>query len=106
MIKTTGFDELEKKLQDITKKAEELNEVKRIPLSELFPEDFVMKHTRFSSISELFQKSGFIVKSDEDLAAIPEDKFDHFLRSNSEFDSWQTFLAAANEEWTVKRLGL
>ena len=106
MIKTTGFDEFEKKLQDITKNAEELKEVKRVTFSELFPDEFVTRNTQCSSLSDLLNNSGFSIKTDEDVAAVPDDKWDDYIRSISEFDCWEKFLAAATEEWTVKRLGL
>ena len=105
MIKITGLDEVQKKLTDIQKNMQELNEVQRIPLSELFTDNFVIKHTQFSSLFDLFENSGFSVKSDEDLAAIPDDKWDEYIRSISVFDCWESMLSVAAKEWTARRLG-
>ena len=83
MLKITGIDELRKKLDDLAKKADSLDG-QHIPVSELLSPSFVSKHTSFSSADELFEASGFKVETQEDFAAIPDNKWVTFKRWGKE----------------------
>lgn len=106
MIKITGLDELQNKLNDLTTKVHELDGKHSVPVSELLTADFLSRHSRFHSADELFEGGGFKVESTDDLEALPEDKLDEYIRSISNFDSWQGMLVKAGEEWAAKQLGL
>lgn len=67
---------------------------------------FLSKHTSFLALDDLLAASGFKVESTEDFNAIPDDVWDNFIRSISNFQSWEAMLGAAGEEWLVKQLGL
>jgi hypothetical protein len=105
-LKITGLDNLTKNLQDLDKKAKALQGTHPIPLDELLTPAFVSKHTRFASAEDLFEASGFRIESQEDFAAIPDDKWDEFIRSVSPFSDWHAMLEAAVGPWTAKKLGL
>lgn len=104
MLKITGIDVLRKKLDDFAKKAESIDG-QHIPVSELLSPSFVSKHTRFSSADELLEASGFKVETQEDFASIPDDKWDEYIRSVSNFENWQALLDEAGKEWAAKKLG-
>jgi hypothetical protein len=104
-IETTGLDELQKKLSDLADKAQMLDGQHHVPVSELLTVSFLSKHTRFSSANDLFAASGYKVETKEDFAAIPDDKWDDFIRSISSFVSWEAMLGAAGKEWATKQLG-
>ena len=105
MIKIRGLDEVSKKLDDLAKKAKTLDGKHNVPMNELLNPTFVSKHTRFGTVEEMFDSSGFKVESQEDLAAIPNDKWDDFIRSVSSFENWQAMLDQAVKNWTAKKLG-
>jgi hypothetical protein len=104
-IKMTGLDQLNRRLQDLSKKAAALDGKHTVPLKELLTPAFISKHTRFSSMEEMFEASGFKIETQEDFAAIPDDQWDEFIRSVSSFSDWQAMLQEATKAWTVKQLG-
>jgi hypothetical protein len=106
MFKIEGLDELQKKLDDLARKAEELDGEHNIPISELLTDSFVSRHTSFSSAEEMFKASGFKVETQEGFAAIPDAEWDNYIRSISSFDGWQSMLGAAGQEWAKRQLGL
>jgi len=105
MFKIEGFDELQNDLKALADKAQNLDGQHNVPISELLTSSFLSMHTRFSSLNDLFEASGFKVESSEDFAAIPDDKWDDFIRSISSFENWQAMLGAAAKVWTAKQLG-
>lgn len=106
MYKIEGLDELQSKLDDLSKKAEKLDGQHNVPVSELLTDSFVAQHTSFSSVDEMFKASGFKVETQEDFAAIPDIEWDNYIRSVSNFDGWQSMLDAGVQEWAKRKLGL
>ncbi|MBX3628113.1 MAG: hypothetical protein KF892_24095 [Rhizobacter sp.] len=98
-------NDLGKKLNEIEKKAKGINN-QSVSMTDLLTPDFVAKHTRFANADEMFGASGFKIESQEDFAAIPDEKWDEFIRSASSFSSWQEMLGKAGELWAIKQLGL
>lgn len=105
MSKIGGLEKLQKKLENLSKKAEEFDGKQSIPITELLTNSFIVKHTKFSSVEEMFNASGFKVETPEDFAAIPDVEWDKFINSVSSFENWQNMLGAAGKEWVVKKLG-
>ena len=63
-------NDLKKTLDKLVKNAEAIDGVNKITFDELFNTGFMKKHTRFSSIDELFRVGGISVNSADDLNAI------------------------------------
>jgi hypothetical protein len=105
MLKIEGLDELQNKLKNLADKAQKLDGQHSVAISELLTASFLSKHTRFLSADDLFEASGYKVESQEDFSAIPDGKWDGFIRSISSFVSWEAMLSAAGEEWAAKQLG-
>lgn len=82
-IELRGFEEFERKLDDISKKAEALHGQHQVQISD----KFVQQHSNFSSISELLKVGGFSSIEEAD-----DEKFDQFISDNTDFDSWNDFL--------------
>lgn len=106
MIKIQGLDELQNKLSELTRKIEELDGQHNVPASELLTDSFIFRHTSFVSANEMFKASGFKIDTQEDFSKIPENDWDNFIRSVSDFGSWESMLGAAGEEWGQRQLGL
>jgi hypothetical protein len=105
MIKITGLEELEKNLKDLADKAAALDGEHNVKASELLHDDFIARHTNFSSLEDMFKAGGFEVKTQEEFDALPQEELDTFIRSISTFESWDEMIHAAGAEWAGKQLG-
>jgi hypothetical protein len=105
-IEIKGLKELERKFDDLSRRAGNLDGEHNVPVAEVLTPAFLSKCSRFQSVGELFEASGFNVKSQEDFAAIPDDKWDDFIKKNTTYSSWQEMLNAAGAEWVKNQLGL
>lgn len=104
-FKITGLKELQKKLEDLGRKAEELHGQHNVPLNELFNADFMRRHTNFESFDALIEAGGFKVETAEDFSAIPDREWDEHIAKVTKFPNWQEMLNEAGTEWAQKQLG-
>ena len=95
-----------RKLRDLQRKAELLDGEHSVPMTELFPDEFILRNSEFTSIDELFEASGFNVETEEDFASIPDDEWDMFISERTRFSSWDEMKNAAAVEWAKRRLEL
>ncbi|MEK3701949.1 hypothetical protein NYE33_33630 [Paenibacillus sp. FSL R10-2199] len=104
MVKVTGFKELNNRLNQISKGAQELGAQKQMSFDELFPDSFIQKHTPSENISAFLEGVG--VKSKEDFAALPQEDLESYVRSTTKFSTFHEMSQAALAEVVYKRLGL
>src|SRR4051812_48234134 len=102
----TGLEQLQKTLNDLKNKIESISGEQSVPISELLTPNFLATCSTFASVDEMFERSGFKVESQEDFAAIPDDPWDEFIRSNTSFLSWREMLQAAGAAWAKNKLNL
>ncbi len=100
-----GFDEMQRKLEGLQKRVASLEGTNRVSFSELFDHGFLAQHSRFASFSELLDAGGFVVNSQEDFKAIPDDDFDKHIAANTDFNSWKETKQAAATAYFKKQLG-
>ena len=105
-MKITGLEQLERKLRDLSDRAQSVSGTNSVPVSELLSPSFLAGCTLFNSADELFEKSGFKVESQADFEAIPDDQWDDFIRDNTSFASWKEMLQAAGVAWMKGKLQL
>lgn len=67
-----GFDDLQRKLEDLKNQAEEAEGTHSVSISELLTPEFLASCSAFSSIEELFEASGFKIESTNDFEAVPD----------------------------------
>lgn len=101
-----GLNELQNKLDNLSKRAKAIDGNHNVPLSELLPPRFLKTHTRFDSVEDMMSKSGFKIESSEDFKAVPDDQWDAFIRDHTKFGTWKEMLQLAATEWTKNQLGL
>lgn len=102
MLKVTGLDELQRKLNAIGRRAEKLSKTQGVPLPELLTPDFLRRYSRFQSAIEKFEASGYKAETAEDFAAVPDDEWDQFVRTNTSFVSWHAMLGKAGRAWAAR----
>ena len=96
-VNLKGLKDLQKRLDSVSGP---------VQFNELFPPSFMKKYTNYSSINELFEHSGFILETQEDLSAIPEDELDLYLSKVTKFSSWSEMKQCAGQLYIKKQLDL
>lgn len=101
-----GFDELQKELKKMQQAAQELEGKNTVSFDELFTDEFMKKHSTFSSLDEMLDKSTFTVNSKEDFAAIPDEEWDTYVKTTTDFSSWEDMMSEAQGEYVASKLNL
>ncbi|WP_147369776.1 hypothetical protein [Bombilactobacillus bombi] len=102
-MELNGFDELSEKLNKLQENAEKLSKNNSIEFDKLFTKSFMTTHTSFSSIDELLKSAG--IHNNEEFEKYPSDKFDLFIKSNTNFNSWDDMLDSATSLFVKNQLG-
>lgn len=90
--------------RNLSRNLQELDRSHNIPFSELFPEEFVKQHTKFTSIYKLFEAGGFNTESAESFKAITDEDLDRFVAENTDFKTWSDMKDKAAAEWVKKKM--
>ncbi|ALV21027.1 hypothetical protein [Carnobacterium antarcticum] len=104
-FKLSGFEDMSKKLNDLSKKANNANGEHSVPFEELFSSSFMNKYTNGDEIYSFFIAGGFDASNNESFEAIDENQLDVYISDNSSFQSWQDMKNSAAEQYTLKILG-
>jgi hypothetical protein len=103
--KIEGLDRLMNRLEELKKSAEKLDGEHQLSLNELFPDFFMLRYTDFSTIDEMFKKSGFAIETQNDFDNLSQDEWGEFISGHTQFENWQEMKQTATKEWTQKKLG-
>src|SRR5258708_4436522 len=95
MSRLEGLDDFRRQLDRLAKNAERLHGEHAVPFSELFPDAFMQRYSRFGTLQAMFDASPVKVESQTDLEAIQDDEWDRYVSSNTAFLSWGLMLEAA-----------
>lgn len=104
-FKIKGFDDLEKQLKRMERAAKDLENTHSVSFDELFLNSFMRKYTNFSNFDQFLSSGNFIVNSQEDFEAIPDNEIDLHVSKTTKFSSWEDMLGKATEEYALKKLG-
>ena len=100
-----GLDELQRELQRMAEKAHDLDGTHTVTVAQLLTPAFIQAHTReYNTGQEWFDASPFKVETMEDLEAIPDAEWDAYVRSTTDFASWEEMLAEAAKELIERQL--
>lgn len=101
-----GFDDVRKKINNLSKNVAEMEQTKSASLTEILMPEFMAQHTDYATAEEFFEASGFDVSNQKAFESIPEEQLDAFVTSASSFTSWREMLNAAGSLWAQRKLGL
>lgn len=101
MIKITGLEGLQRKLQQLKRNAESIEGNNEVPFTELFPPSFMQRYTRFESIQLMIDASGI-----DEPEQIGGEAWESFVVGHSDFPSWEKMKETAGSEWAKRKLGL
>lgn len=103
-IQIKGFDKLQKQLKDLEQRAKSLDGEHQVSFEELFPGEFMRRHTNFESIAEMLEAGGFEVKTTEDFKKIPDAEWDAFISKRTRFANWKEMQGTAAKQYFAKKL--
>jgi len=101
-----GLDEFEAKLEHIKDRLDEVSGENSVSFEDLFSSSFMEENTSFTSFEELLTSGGYVVESQEDFEAIPEEQFDEHISAHTNFTSWEEMLSEASSEYISNKLDL
>jgi len=102
-IKLTGLNELRRKLDDLQRRAENLNGP--VAFGDLFPPEFMRRYTDFKTIEEMLGATGHDVRSSDEFEALPPETWEHLTTTRTTFSSWDEMKSQAAREYASRRLG-
>ncbi|PTX14855.1 hypothetical protein SAMN04488598_13824 [Halanaerobium congolense] len=106
-INMEGLDELQENLDDLERRAEEVEGDHEVRLDELLDENFMNNYTNYVTFDEMIDESEFEFETEEEFEGVLEtDEWNVFIENNSVFNSWDDMVKKAGAEWTAKNLGL
>ena len=91
-----------KEFEELKSKFKQLEERNKMSFEELFPDDFIKKHTKSKNLNDFFKNSGFKIDSAEDFAAIPDNSWEEYIIENTQFTSWLAMQKTAHDQWLAK----
>lgn len=103
-MRIKGIDQLSKRLTQIAENAKNLNGPHDVPMSELFNDEFMASHTKFSSLDAFFDASGFDTSEPGFLDKIPRGELDSFVADHSQFANWTEMVQSAGGKWAKAQL--
>lgn len=99
-----GLDKLQRELKKLEKKAEQLGGTRQVPIEELLTPEFMQRFTRFGSVDDMFDQSGFPVETEQDIEALVHTaEWDAFVATNTQFPTWEDIIGQAGQEY-ISRL--
>jgi hypothetical protein len=104
-IDIKGLKEIERKLNNLSNRAQSIDGKDQIPFDELFTNSFISRCSEYSSVEELFSASGFKIDTQEDFEVIPDKEWDEFIRKNTIYANWDEMLQAAGADWVSRKMG-
>jgi len=104
LLQIQGLGDLNRKLKKIQDKiASTAQEVSgEVSFEVLFNQGFMDKHSKFSTIDELFNHGGLRISSQQEFENIETGVLDKLVQENTEFSSWQSMYQKAANEYITK----
>lgn len=92
-----GIEESIKKLKKVQENLKNVEGTRNYTMKELFNDDFMSQHTKYSNISDFLEASGFDFSSQEAFRNVDESRLDKYISENSDFSSWEEMKSVAGK---------
>ena len=93
----SGIDDFSNLLDDLDRKARELDGKHEVPIEEILTPDFVSSYSKYASIDSFFEAGGFNFESQEEFEHVPDEELDAHVQATTNFGSWDEMLTEAGE---------
>ena len=100
--KNTMLEDLQQQQRYIKRNAGQIKG--KVKLADLFTPSFMRGHTKLADVQEFFENSGFKIITKADMRAIPDDIWNKYIASVSEFSTWNEMFCAATAEYMKEKL--
>lgn len=97
-IKIDWLDEINAALKNTNGTDNSLN------IEDIFHIGFMLKHTQFSSIQEMFRESWFEIVEQDDLQKTADPNFDYFIVKSTHFTCWNEMVSCAGKEFMKSKI--
>ena len=95
----SAMDEFRSKLRLVA-------EAEHVDFGELFPPEFMERHTAYAALEDMLEASGLLAHSAADaVATLHSEGWDTFIGQTTEFESWAEMQQAAAAEWEARGRG-
>lgn len=88
----------------LSKKLEKISEITEVSFNDLFNDKFLSACSSFTSLDDMFEKSGFKVESPEDFKNIPDKDWERFIVTNTKYESWLQMQQDAGAKYFQQQL--
>lgn len=105
-INFDGLENFQKNLSKLQENAESLDGKHDVPILDLFTEDFMINHTEFKSIEEMFSEGNIDFNSEKNADLDTDKSWNTFVSKHTDFKDWNSMLEKAAEYWVSKKLGI
>lgn len=103
-FEVTGLDDINNRLAELTARAKKLSGEEEQSLDELFDEGFMTRHTGFASLAAFFDDCDYPAANEAEIAAVPAEELDAYVRANSPFASFADMKAVAVQDKVLRSL--
>jgi len=76
----------------------------KVKLVELFTPSFMRDHTTLADVRAFLDNSGFKIVTKADMRAIPDDMWNKYIASVSDFSTWREMFCTATAEYLKGKL--
>lgn len=99
-----SIDDTIKQLKRMQENLKKVDGTHTYTFKELFNDEFVSQHTRFSNISDFLEPSGLDFSSQEAFRNIDTNALDKYISENSNFSSWEEMKSVAGKQIIEKQI--
>jgi len=105
-IKVEGIDGVIAELKKLEDRVGRIPKTQTVNALDLLDNGFLRKHSRFGSVQEFLEASGFGSDAVKAFDAIPKRKLNACVRKETEYKSWDDMVAEAAVEKLASDIGL
>lgn len=93
-------------LGEMARRARALDgKMQNVPLRELFPPEFMAKHTEFKTLEAMFDKGGLLQREEEDVKSeLDSPEWNEFVARHTKFADWREMLGRAGGEFGFRQI--
>lgn len=104
MLKITGLEEFQRKLEQMRRNAEQLDGQHQVALTDLFPPAFMRRHTSVADFEAFCREGEIDASTPQAFADMSPTRMDEAVQRLTGFGSWEDMKRAGAADWARRRL--